>query len=152
MVVRWLLASIHLLALGVGLGAILARARALQGKLDSAGLRRLFAADTWWGVSAVLWIGTGLARVLGGLEKSTEYYVGNHVFWAKMALLLVVILLEVPPMITFIRWRVAHREGQQLDTHRARRFARLSYVQAVIIILMVFAATAMARGIGFPRP
>ena len=147
MILRWLFASIHLLALGIGLGAVLARARALQGELDSAGLRRLFAADSWWGVSAVLWIGTGLARVLGGMEKSTAYYVQNHVFWAKMALLLVVLLLEIRPMVTLIRWRVAHRQGRQPDTHRARLFARLSYVQAVIIILMVFAATAMARGI-----
>lgn len=151
MILRWLFASLHLLALGIGLGAVLARARALQNTLDPAGLRRVFAADSWWGVSAILWIGTGLARVLAGMEKSTEYYLRNHVFWAKMALLLVILLLETRPMVTLIRWRSAHQRGQQPDTHRARFLARLSYVQAVIVILMVFVATAMARGIGFPR-
>ena len=35
MTVRWLLAAVHLLALGVGLGAVWARGRALAGELDT---------------------------------------------------------------------------------------------------------------------
>jgi putative membrane protein len=38
----------------------------------------------------------------------------------------------------------------QPDTAPAGRFARISYVQAVLVLLMVLAATAMARGIGMP--
>lgn len=34
------------------------------------------------------------------------------------------------------------------DTTLAGRFASISYVQAVLVLLMVLAATAMARGIG----
>ena len=34
--------------------------RALQAPLDVPALRRVFYADTWWGIAAVLWIGTGL--------------------------------------------------------------------------------------------
>jgi len=60
MTIRWLLAAVHLLALGVGLGAVWARGRALQTSLDVPALRRVFYADTWWGIAAVLWIGTGL--------------------------------------------------------------------------------------------
>jgi len=85
MTLRWLLAAVHLLALGVGLGAVWARGRALKGELDAAGLRRAFYADTWWGVAAILWIGTGLARAFGGFEKGSFYYLHNHFFWAKMA-------------------------------------------------------------------
>src|SRR5207247_5390021 len=59
MTIRWLLAAVHLLALGVGLGAVWARGRALQAPLDVPALRRVFSADTWWGIAAVLWIGTG---------------------------------------------------------------------------------------------
>ena len=59
---RWLLAAFHLLALGVGLGAVWARGRALRGALDTPSLRRVFYADTWWGVAAFLWIGTGVLR------------------------------------------------------------------------------------------
>jgi putative membrane protein len=153
MLVRWLFAALHMLGLGIGLGAVWARARALRGPLDAVGLRRVFYADGWWGVAAAIWIGTGLVRVIGGLEKGMDYYLQNHVFWGKMALLLVILVLEVPPMVTLIRWRVLLARGETPDTRPAGRFARISYVQAILVLLMVLAATAMARGIGIvPRP
>jgi hypothetical protein len=49
-----------------------------------------------------------------------------------MALLLGILVLEVSPMMTLVRWR----------------FASVSYVQTVLVLLMVLAATAMARGTG----
>jgi putative membrane protein len=148
MLVRWLFAWLHLLGLGIGLSAVWARARALRGPLDPAGLRRVFNADGWWGVAAAIWIGTGLVRVIGGLEKGMDYYLQNHVFWTKMALLVVILVLEIGPMVTLMRWRAQLAKGNQPDTARAARFARISYVQAVLVVLMVLAATAMARGIG----
>ena len=93
MLLRWLFAALHLLGLGIGLGAVWARARALRGPLDAAGLRRVFYADGWWGVAAAVWIGTGLVRVIGGLEKGMDYYLQNHVFWGKMGLLLAILVL-----------------------------------------------------------
>jgi putative membrane protein len=137
-----------LLALGVGLGAVWARARALQGALDAAGLRRAFYADTWWGVAALVWIGTGLVRAFGGFEKGSFYYLHNHVFWGKMGLLVAILVLELRPMVTLIQWRRLVARGAAPDTRRASRFARISFVQAALVVLMVLAATAMARGYG----
>ena len=57
MLIRLLFATLHLLGLGVGLGAVWARARALRGPLDAQGLGRVFYADSWWGVAAAIWIG-----------------------------------------------------------------------------------------------
>jgi putative membrane protein len=143
-----LLAALHLLALGIGLGAVWVRGRALQSVLDRDGLRRVFLADGLWGAAAALWIGTGLWRLLGGLEKPTGYYLANHLFLTKMGLLLVILALEVSPMLTLVRWRRLVRLGQSLDTSSARRMGTISFIQAWLIVLMVLAATAMARGIG----
>jgi putative membrane protein len=151
MLIRWLFAAVHLLALGVGLGAVWARGRALRGQLDAAGLRRVFYADSWWGVAALLWIGTGLVRAFGGLEKGTAYYLGNHLFWGKMSLLVLILLLELGPMIALVRWRMEVGRGIQPDTRAAPAFARISFVQAVLVMLMVLAATGMARGYGVPH-
>ena len=148
MTVRWLLAALHLLALGVGLGAVWARGRALRGALDASGLRRAFYADTWWGVAAFLWIGTGLLRAFGGFEKGSFYYLHNHFFWTKMGLLAAILILELGPMITLIRWRRQVARGEAPDMRVASRFARISFVQATLVVLMVLAATAMARGFG----
>ena len=147
MILRWLLASFHLLGLGLGLGAVWVRGRALRSSLDPAGLRRVFLADSLWGLAALLWIGTGLWRLLGGTEKPTDYYLHNHIFQTKMALLVLILVLELRPMVTLIRWRRQVGRGELPDTRAAPALARVSFIQAGIVVLMVFAATAMARGL-----
>lgn len=148
MTVRWLVAALHLLALGIGLGAVWSRGRQLRGALDPPGLRRVFSADAWWGVAALLWISTGLLRLLTGLEKGTNYYLHNHLFWTKMGLFGLILLLEIGPMLTFIRWRVALARGAAVDSSRAGPLAHICVVQAVLVVLMVVVATGMARGYG----
>jgi len=147
MTLRWILASLHLLALGIGLGAVCVRAMALR-RPDANGLRRAFAADTAWGLAAGLWIATGAARAFGGLEKGSDYYLGSTAFQVKMALLLAILVLEVAPMVTLVRWRIQLKRGAEIDLRRAPLLARISLVQAVLVVCMVFAATAMARGMG----
>lgn len=154
---RLSLAALHLLALGVGLGAVWARARALslvarRGGAGEAGdpgaLRRAFAADAWWGVAALLWLSTGLWRLLAGTEKATGYYLGNGVFHAKMGLFVLILALELWPMATLVRWRrAAGALGPGADG-RARRIAAISYVQAAVVVVMVWLAVGMARGHG----
>jgi putative membrane protein len=122
---RITLAALHLVALGIGLGAVWARARGLGARpLDRASVRRVFAADGWWGVAAVLWLGTGLWRLLAGTEKATAYYVANHIFLAKMGFFVAILLLELWPAITLVRWRrVAARVARRGPRTGPRRRA-----------------------------
>ena len=146
---QWLLAWLHLLALGIGLGAVWARGQALSGELDRAGLRRVFLADNFWGAAAMLWLVTGLLRAFGGFEKGSAYYLHNTAFLLKMALFIAVLLHEIRPMVTLIRWRARVGRGEMpTDLAIARRLARISYIEAILVVLIVLAATAMARGIG----
>jgi len=149
---RILLASVHLLALGIGLGAVYARARAMNDLTAPGALNRGFKADTLWGIAALLWISTGLWRALAGTEKTPVYYWSNHIFWGKMLLLVLVIVIEIWPMVTLIRWRMASAKGAlpPIDELRAsgKRIARLSDVQTLLVVAMVVAATMMARGVG----
>jgi putative membrane protein len=150
---RIVLASVHLFALGIGLGAIFSRARNLNDVSASPhALRRGFAADTWWGIAALLWISTGLWRAIGGFEKTPSYYWSNHVFYAKMSLLAFVLLLEIWPMVTLIRWRIAERRGTLPPAATlqvtGKRIARISDVQTLLIVCMVVAAVMLARGYG----
>ena len=143
-----IVAALHYLALAIGLPAIFLRGRALKGTLDDPGLRRLFAADAAWGVAAALWVATGLLRAFGGLEKGSAYYLQSRLFYLKMALFVAVVALEVWPMLTFAGWRRARRRGVPVETSRARVFFQLSHVQLALTIVMVFVASAMARGLG----
>lgn len=147
------LAVLHLLALGIGLGAIFTRARSLRRvATDMTALHRAFTADAWWGVAAILWITTGLWRALAGTEKSPLYYAMNHVFYAKMGLLALVLALELWPMVTLVRWRLADKRGtlpsrDALDS-TSRKLALTSDMQLVAVVAMVVAAVMMARGYG----
>jgi putative membrane protein len=153
---RITLAIVHLIALGIGLGAVWSRARALgESPLDRGSARRVFAADSWWGLAAVLWIGTGLWRLLAGTEKATGYYVANHIFYAKMGFFAAILLLELWPAITLVRWRRnAARSGSSWtpDASSAGRMRAISYVEALLVIAMVCAAVMMARGYGAAAP
>lgn len=140
--------SLHLLALAIGLPAVFLRGRALKGPLDADGLRRLLAADNLWGIAAVLWIATGLLRAFGGLEKGTEFYVRSPLFWTKMGVLALVLLLEIRPMVTFIRWRIRLGRGESVDTTTARALYPLNHIQLALVVVMVFLASLMARGVG----
>jgi putative membrane protein len=148
-VISAVVSSLHLLALAVGLPAVFLRGRALKAPLDAEGLRRLLAADNVWGLAAVLWIATGLLRAFGGLEKGAEFYLRSPLFWTKLGLFLVVLLLEIRPMITFIRWRTQLGRGQTVDTSPARALYTLNHIELAIVVVMVFVASLMARGVGF---
>src|SRR5690606_29290885 len=102
-------------------------------------------ADSWWGISALLFIGTGLWRAFGGLEKGSDYYLGSTAFHVKMGLLLMILALEVRPMTTLIRWRVANARGQSIDLAASDTIARISTIQLLLLAGMVVMATAMAR-------
>jgi putative membrane protein len=140
--------ALHLLALAIGLPSVFMRGRALKGPLDETGLRRLFTADTLWGMAAGLWIVTGLVRAFGGLEKGSQFYFSSPLFMVKMGLLIAVLLLEVWPMVTFIRWRIARSRGQTPTKARLGGLYAVNQVQLGIVVVMVFVASLMARGVG----
>jgi len=148
MTVRWLVATFHLLALAIGLGAIVVRGRLLRRLQVPDELPAVFRADNLWGLAALLWLGTGLARAFGGLEKGTEYYITHPLFLTKMVLFVIVVLLEVRPAMTLVRWRRRYRSGAELELGPARWMAMISSVQGGIVVVIVFLATAIARGIG----
>lgn len=146
--IRWLLATLHLLALGIGLGAVWVRATALRAHVRGGPLRPVFTADNWWVLALTLWLATGLIRAIAGLEKPGGYYIYNDLFWIKMALAAVVYTLELWPMAMLMQWGIWLGKGRTLDTRAAPRLAAISYAQAVLIVVIVLVAVAMARGAG----
>lgn len=159
MIDRWLLAALHLMALLIGATALWSRARTLKAldvhfahggppdRSDDA-LRRAFAAEAAWMLAALVWICTGLARAHGPYEKGPAYYKENPLFWTKMGLFVLLLVLECWPLAALLRWRRAARTRQLINPRPARWLARISYAQVMLVALMVLCASAMARGLG----
>ena len=151
MVIALVLSALHVLALGIGLGSVFMRGRflrALRAGPEPRALDGLFAADTLWGIAAALWLLTALARAFGHVEKAPEFYLRNGFFWIKMTLFVSVVALEIWPMVTFIRWRSARRAARPLPGFdRLSRLVLVDDVETGLIVLIPFAAAAMARGL-----
>ena len=148
MPLRWLLAIVHLLGFAIGVGSIWVRYRTLRGAVDRSVLRRAIVADDWWALSAVLLIGTGLVRAFMGYEKGADYYLGNHLFLTKLGLLALILVLEVPSVVTVVGWRRRMARGEEPDLGRAGPVASRSLVQLLLLLTMLVMATGMARGFG----
>lgn len=149
MTIRWLLAALHLLALGIGMESVWARGRALRRPLDADGLKRVFTHDNWYGIAALLWYPTGIARAFFGFEKGTGYYLHQPFFVAKLALLVIVGAVEMWVMVVLIRWRRQQQRGEAIDTRHAALMSRISAWETFAIMLIVFLATAAARNVRF---
>ena len=150
MLFHWFLAAIHLLAFALGFWAVLTRGAALRTLAAGAGdIRRVLLADNFWGTSALILLVTGAMRAFGGYEKGTDYYLHQPLFHLKMTLFVLILLIELAPMITLIKWRIASARGTAIDRGRAKLYARFSHVEALLLVLMVVAATGMARGVTF---
>ena len=150
MLSQWILAAVHLFAFALAFWAVLTRGTAFSQLSAGTGeLKRVLLADNLWGLSALTLLITGAMRAFGGYEKGSDYYLHQPLFHLKMTLLLLILLVELAPMITLIKWRIASSRGVALDSGRAKLYARISHVEALLLILMMVAATGMARGVIF---
>lgn len=145
MVVAALLSAIHLLTLALGAAAIFARGRALSRPLDEQGWTRLLAADNAWGIAALLWIASGLLRVFYG-GKEPGFYWRNGFFWVKLALFALIFALELAPMTTFIRVRIARGKGAALPRFPLEAYRRINAAELALVVVIVVVAAFMARG------
>lgn len=144
-----LLSALHVLALGLGLPAVFFRGRALRAvQTDPAAVPKVLSADSAWGVAALLWLATGLLRAFAGFEKGTHFYLASPLFHLKLTLFGLVFLLELLPMVTFIRWRIARGKQQPVDTSKVPLLTRLNDVELALTLALPFVAAAMARGVG----
>lgn len=148
--VHWFMAAVHLLAYGLALWAVLARGAAFRRVTpEGGGARNVLLADNVWGLSALILLITGGMRAFGGYEKGTDYYLHQPLFHLKLTLFILILLLEIAPMVALIKWRIALGRKGPIDVGRTRLFARISHIEALLIVLIVVAATGMARAVTF---
>ena len=140
-------ASLHLLALGMGLGGLWSRARALHDSLRRSGepraFGRAFAGEAWWSAAVLLWLITGVWWLASGAANLSSIYAVDRGFFVKMALFAVVVALEVWPMTKFVRWRLSRAAPKAPEL---RRIETISYLQCVLVTGIVVAAASRTRG------
>jgi putative membrane protein len=142
------LAAVHLLALVAGVSVLVLRAKALAAVERPEQLKRVFFWDNLYALVALFWLGSGAFRAFGGFEKGTDYYLGNHVFWTKMLLLLVLLSAESVALVAFVKARIRLARGDSVSLAKKALLIRLHWVELGAIFGMVLMAVLMARGVG----
>jgi putative membrane protein len=102
--------------------------------------------------AAISVLASGALRVFV-TDKGPGFYLGNPVFYIKLALFLAIGLVSISPTVQFLRWRRALEAGEQpvlqvSHIHTARRYIVLELALLAFVPLM---AVLMARGIGSQR-
>lgn len=117
--------------------------------LAGADLKRLGMIDLHYGLVAGLILAVGFARVFLGV-KGPDAYLGNWVFWAKIAAFLLVGVLSVQPTIRIAGWgRAAKAEpGFALSAEQAASVRGFILAELAIFALIPAFAAAVARGYG----
>ncbi len=142
------IASLHYLALAIGFAGLVLRQYFIIAAKPNQSVKPVFLGDNLWGIAALLWIVTGLLRAFGGLEKGTAFYLQNQWFFIKMGLFFFIFLLELYPMIKFIRWRMSKKKTiDSQDLFTLKTIGRINLIEVILIILLIFTASQMARGL-----
>ena len=111
-------------------------------------LRTLARVDQAYGGAALLLLAAGFARVFWG-AKGADFYLDNPVFWAKIAVFVVVGLLSIVPTVRYPRWlRQLRTEGRLPSEAQVEGTRRWVGGQLVLIVSLPVLAAMMARGIG----
>ena len=138
------LAALHHV-LVFGLAVMLAMELALlRGERIDA--RRLARLDGGYGLTALLVLAVGAARVVWG-ARGWEFYRDNPAFWTKIGLFAAIGLISILPTLAFLRWARAARADPafQPPAGEVASAARWVRIEVGLLLLLVVAAAAMAR-------
>ena len=128
-----------------GLVAMLAIERTLL-KAPIIQARRLAGLDGGYGLTAVLVLVVGVARVIWG-GKGWAFYEANPFFWAKVGIFAVIGLISILPTIAFVKWSRATKADAdwQPDAASVAAARRWVGIELLLIFPLVACAAAMAR-------
>lgn len=149
MLINSIMATLHHIAAFVVTATLVYEFVAFRKNLTVEEARRILHIDTAYGISAGVLVVVGLLRVYF-FEKGAEFYTNNTMYWIKMGLFILVGLLSIYPTIRFLKWRTALKENKapEIADDEFKKIRLLVHLELVGIVLILFVAPMMARGIG----
>lgn len=144
-----LLAFVHHLCFYAIIVVLVVEMLRVRADMTLADLKRVQIVDAVYGGVAILLIAVGVLRVMY-FEKGADYYLHNHLFLAKMGLLIMVGALSVYPTVRYIVWakRSVNGELSPIPAHELKRTRIIIHAELTGIALIMLCAALMAKGIG----
>lgn len=141
------LASLHIVAILTLVVFLSSEAALCRSEwMNEAVVRRLAKLDMIYGITALVLLLTGVARIVWG-AKGLTWYVSQPLFHLKMLLFFVTAILSLRPTFTIRKWLKALNVTGTLPQPESVRFVRKwIMVQAHIIPVIAVIAVYWARG------
>lgn len=145
-----LLAAFHHLLVFAMISMLVAESMLLRGPIDAGVLKRLAGLDAGYGMSAMLLLAVGIARLFYGV-KGVDFYQHNPWFHAKFGAFVVIALLSILPTVRLLRWRKALKRDPDFlpPAPQVRVLRVLIRFELILIAVILICAAAMARIGGF---
>jgi len=146
-IVAAVFAWLHLLAIGVGAGMLLTEYWLCRRMPDRIQVRLLGQVDMGYQLALIGSLATGLARALY-YGQDVQYYLANRLFWLKIAIFFMIVVVAIAPTLQYIRWNREARTAPtftplERDVERARASIALGLGLWLILPLI---AILVARG------
>jgi putative membrane protein len=121
----------------------------LKPGLAGARLAQLGGIDSAYGGAAGALVVVGFLRVFFGATDSS-FYLGNPVFWMKIAAFVIVGLISIKPTIDIQRWRRQAKtdSGYVVPDGEVKAARRFIHAETAVFVLIPIFASLMARGYG----
>jgi putative membrane protein len=105
-------AWLHFLAIGVGAGLLLTEHWLCRRMPDRTQARLLGQVDLAYQLALIATLATGLARAIY-FGQDAAFYLSNRLFWLKIAIFGLIVVVAVAPTLQYIRW---NREARSAPT------------------------------------
>lgn len=150
-VIAALFAWLHLLAFGVAAGLLLSEYWLCRRLPDRTQAKLLGLVDLGYLMALIASLATGLARALY-YGQDVAYYLANRLFWLKITIFVVIILVAAAPTLQYIRWNREARTAPSFapltrEVERVRANIALGLGLWLILPLL---SILVARGYGLP--
>jgi putative membrane protein len=149
MILPALFAFLHHVAAFALVAALVVEFVLIREEITLQAARRLLLADLVYGAAAGSVLVVGLLRVFF-FEKGAGYYLHSAPFIAKVSLFALIALLSIYPTVVFLSWRPSVKLGRPppADARRIRRIRSLIHWELAGVVVLIFCAALMAKGIG----
>ncbi len=113
--------------------------------------RRIQKADIIYGVSAGSVLVFGYLRLFY-FEKGSDYYFGDSFYYLKLYTFALVGIISIYPTVRFWKWRKTTKAGNP-PVIEEKEFVITRWilrVEVIGLLIMILAASMMAKGVGYP--
>ena len=147
MTIEAFLASLHIVAILTLVVFLSSEAALCRSEwMNEAVVRRMARLDMIYGITALVLLLTGIARIVWG-AKGLTWYVSQPLFHVKMTLFFITALISLRPTFTIRRWLKTLNATGALPAEAAIKSVRQwIMVQAHIIPVIAVVAVYWARG------